>query len=235
MPLLVLVRHGESLWNKLNLFTGWVDIPLSEKGIQEALKAGELLKDYKFDVIFTSELVRAIQTAMLIMSRNKHGVAKIEHESGKMKEWSIVYGEHGKNYIPVYKAWQLNERYYGKLQGWNKDYARKVYGDEQVLLWRRSYDIAPPDGESLKDTAERTIPYLKERIIPELEKGKNVLVSAHGNSLRSVVMYIENLTKEEVLRLNIPTGVPLIYGYKDGKLIRKGYLTEHGFITNLVD
>jgi len=129
----------------------------------------------------------------------------------------------------------LNERYYGKLQGWNKDYAREVYGDEQVLLWRRSYDIAPPDGESLKDTAGRTIPYLKERIIPELEKGKNVLVSAHGNSLRSVVMYIENLTKEEVLRLNIPTGVPLIYEYKDGKLIRKGYLTEHGFITNLID
>jgi len=235
MSLLVLVRHGESLWNKLNLFTGWVDIPLSEKGIQEALKAGELLKDYKFDVIFTSELVRAIQTAMLIMSRNKHGVAKVEHESGKMKEWGIVYGEHGKNYISVYKAWQLNERYYGKLQGWNKDYAREVYGDEQVLLWRRSYDIAPPDGESLKDTAGRTIPYLKERIIPELEKGKNVLVSAHGNSLRSVVMYIENLTKEEVLRLNIPTGVPLIYEYKDGKLIRKGYLTEHGFITNLID
>ncbi|ALM75427.1 2,3-bisphosphoglycerate-dependent phosphoglycerate mutase [Thermococcus barophilus] len=235
MALLVLVRHGESLWNRLNIFTGWVDIPLSENGIQEALKAGDLLKDYKFDVIFTSELVRAIQTAMLIMSRNKHGVAKIEHENGKMKEWGTVYGEHGRNYIPVYKAWQLNERYYGKLQGWNKDYARKVYGDEQVLLWRRSYDIAPPGGESLKDTAKRTIPYLKERIIPELEKGKNVLVSAHGNSLRSVVMHIENLTKEEVLRLNIPTGIPLIYEYKNRKLIRKGYLTERGFINKLIE
>ncbi|WP_324736632.1 2,3-bisphosphoglycerate-dependent phosphoglycerate mutase [Thermococcus sp. SY098] len=234
MALLVLVRHGESLWNKLNIFTGWVDIPLSENGIQEALKAGDLLKDYKFDVIFTSELVRAIQTAMLIMSRNKHGVAKIEHENGMMKEWGTVYGEHGRNYIPVYKAWQLNERYYGKLQGWNKDYARKVYGDEQVLLWRRSYDIAPPGGESLKDTAKRTIPYLKERIIPELEKGKNVLVSAHGNSLRSVVMHIENLTKEEVLRLNIPTGIPLIYEYKNRELIRKGYLTEKGFINKLI-
>ncbi|ADT84248.1 2,3-bisphosphoglycerate-dependent phosphoglycerate mutase [Thermococcus barophilus] len=235
MALLVLVRHGESLWNRLNIFTGWVDIPLSENGIREALKAGDLLKDYKFDVIFTSELVRAIQTAMLIMSRNKHGVAKIEHENGKMKEWGTVYGEHGRNYIPVYKAWQLNERYYGKLQGWNKDYARKVYGDEQVLLWRRSYDIAPPGGESLKDTAKRTIPYLKERIIPELEKGKNVLVSAHGNSLRSVVMHIENLTKEEVLRLNIPTGIPLIYEYKNRKLIRKGYLTERGFINKLIE
>ena len=234
MALLVLVRHGESLWNKLNLFTGWVDIPLSENGVREALKAGDLLKDYKFDVIFTSELVRAIQTAMLIMSRNKHGVAKIEHENGMMKEWGIVYGEHGRNYIPVYKAWQLNERYYGKLQGWNKDYAREVYGDEQVLLWRRSYDIAPPGGESLKDTAKRTIPYLKERIIPELEKGKNVLVSAHGNSLRSVVMHIENLTEEEVLRLNIPTGIPLIYEYKNRKLIRKGYLTEKGFINKLI-
>lgn len=164
MSLLVLLRHGESVWNKLNLFTGWVDVPLSERGIEEALKAGELLKDYKFDIVFTSELVRAIQTAMLVMSKNQSsGVPVIIHSSGKMKEWGVIYGEHGKNYIPVIKAWQLNERYYGKLQGFNKDKAREIYGKRQVLLWRRSYNIAPPEGESLKDTAQRTIPYFKEK------------------------------------------------------------------------
>jgi len=232
MSELVLVRHGESLWNRLNLFTGWVDVPLSERGIEEALRAGELLKDYRFDVVFTSELIRAIQTAMLIMSRNNSGVPKIIHEKGKMEEWGRVYGEHGKNYVPVYKSWHLNERYYGKLQGWNKDHARRVYGEEQVHLWRRSYDIAPPGGESLKDTAERTVPYFEERIIPELEKGRNVLVSAHGNSLRSIVMHIEGLTREQVLRLNIPTGVPLVYEYS-GNLRRRGYLREEGFDDDL--
>lgn len=233
MSKLILIRHGESLWNKLNLFTGWVDVPLSERGIEEALKAGELLKGWRIDVVFTSELVRAIQTAMLVMSKNTSGVPKIEHEKGKMKDWGIVYGEHGKNYIPVYKSWHLNERYYGKLQGFNKDEAKKIYGEEQVLLWRRSYDIAPPGGESLKDTAERTIPYFKKKIIPELEKGKNVLVSAHGNSLRSIVMHIEKLTKEQVLRLNIPTGVPLVYEYSEGKLERVGYLYEWGYDRSL--
>ncbi len=233
MAYLVLVRHGESLWNKMNLFTGWVDVPLSEKGINEALKAGELLKNYRFAVIFTSELVRAIQTAMLIMSKNPSGVPKIEHESGRVREWGRVYGGHGKNYIPVYKSWHLNERYYGKLQGWNKDYARKIFGVDRVHLWRRSYDVAPPEGESLKDTAARTIPYLKERIIPELEKDRSVLVSAHGNSLRSIVMHIEKLTKEEIINLNIPTGIPLIYEYMEGKLIRLGYLTAEGFDKSL--
>lgn len=235
MSKLVLLRHGESMWNKLNLFTGWVDVPLSDRGIEEALRAGELLKDYRFDVIFTSELIRAIQTAMLVMSRNRSGVPKVIHEDGKMKEWGVVYGEHGKNYVPVYKSWHLNERYYGKLQGWNKDHARKVYGEEQVHLWRRSYDVAPPDGESLKDTAERTVPYFRERVIPELEKGKNVLVSAHGNSLRSIVMHIEGLTKEEVLRLNIPTGgVPLVYEYENGGALRRiGYLRKNGFDDDL--
>lgn len=229
MSLLVLLRHGESVWNKLNLFTGWVDVPLSEKGIEEALKAGELLKDYKFDMVFTSELVRAIQTAMLVMSKNRgSGVPVIVHSSGRMKEWGVIYGRHGKNYIPVIKAWQLNERYYGKLQGFNKDKAREIYGKRQVLLWRRSYDVAPPEGESLEDTARRTIPYFEEKIITELKKGKNVLVSAHGNSLRSIVMHLENLSEEEVLKLNIPTGVPLIYEYKEGDMIRNGYLTEEG-------
>ncbi|WP_297436058.1 2,3-bisphosphoglycerate-dependent phosphoglycerate mutase [Thermococcus sp.] len=229
MAYLVLLRHGESLWNKLNLFTGWVDVPLSERGIEEALKAGELLRDYRFGVVFTSELVRAIQTAMLVMSKSSSGVAKIEHENGKMKEWGRVHGRQGARYVPVYTSWQLNERYYGKLQGWNKEHAQEVFGAEQVHLWRRSYNISPPEGESLKDTAARTVPYLKERILPELEKGRNVLVSAHGNSLRSIVMYIEKLTEEEVLKLNIPTGIPLVYEHVDGKLVRHGYLTGEGF------
>ncbi|WP_048151535.1 2,3-bisphosphoglycerate-dependent phosphoglycerate mutase [Palaeococcus ferrophilus] len=231
MSRLVLVRHGESLWNKLNLFTGWVDVPLSERGIDEALRAGELLKDWKFEVVFTSELVRAISTATLIMAKNKHGVAKIVHE-GRMGEWGEIHGEDGKNVVPVYRSWHLNERYYGKLQGWNKDRAREVFGAERVHLWRRSYDVAPPGGESLKDTAARTVPFFRERILPALNGG-NVLVSAHGNSLRSIVMHIEGLTREEVLRLNIPTGVPLVYDYVDGRLKRLGYLGEKGYDPDL--
>ncbi len=231
MPVLVLLRHGESLWNRLNLFTGWVDVPLSERGIQEALRAGELLRRWRFDVIFTSELVRAIQTAMLAMAESER-VPVILH-NGKMGEWGRIHGEDGKGFIPVIKSWRLNERYYGELQGWNKDRAREVFGEEQVHLWRRSYDIAPPGGESLKDTAERTIPFFKGRLLAALEEGKNVLVSAHGNSLRSMVMYIEGLTKEEILRLNIPTGVPLVYDYINGKLVRRGYLTERGYEKDL--
>lgn len=231
MPVLVLLRHGESLWNRLNLFTGWVDVPLSEKGIQEALKAGKLLKGCHFDVIFTSELVRAIQTAMLAMAESE-SVPVMLHK-GRMGEWGRIHGKDGKDFIPVIKSWRLNERYYGKLQGWNKDHAREVFGEERVHLWRRSYDIAPPGGESLKDTAERTVPFFRERILPALDEGKNVLVSAHGNSLRSIVMHIERLTKEEILRLNIPTGVPLVYDYVDGKLVRRGYLTGEGYDNDL--
>nr|WP_240922761.1 2,3-bisphosphoglycerate-dependent phosphoglycerate mutase [Thermococcus sp. Bubb.Bath] len=150
-----------------------------------------------------------------------------------MGEWGKIHGKDGKDFIPVIKSWHLNERYYGELQGWDKDHARRVFGEEQVHLWRRSYDIAPPRGESLKDTAERTVPFFKEKILPALGEGKNVLVSAHGNSLRSIVMHIEGLTKEEVLRLNIPTGVPLVYDYVDGKLVRRGYLTEEGYERDL--
>lgn len=259
MPYLVLIRHGESIWNKLNLFTGWVDVPLSENGLNEAIKAGELLRDYKFDTAYTSELIRAMQTLMIVMSKNiASGFPKIEHESGKMKDWGKIYGdqdkirkissdsqiedssENGKNYLPVYKSWRLNERYYGRLQGINKDEASKIYGKKKVFLWRRSYDIAPPGGESLKDTAKRTIPYFKENIIPELQRGKNVIVSAHGNSLRSVVSYIENLSTEEIPKLNIPTGVSLFYNYsvqkekEKEKLERIGYLIKKDkFINDL--
>ena len=220
MSKLVLIRHGQSVWNLKNVFTGWVDVPLSEKGIEEALNAGTKLQDMQFDVVFTSVQVRAIQTAMIALANNKSGkTPAVIHEEGKMKDWTKVYSEEmRKEMIPVYRNWHLNERYYGELQGLNKAETAKEYGEEKVHQWRRSYDIAPPAGECLKDTAERTIPFFKETILPQLEAGKDILVSAHGNSLRSIVMFIDQLSSEEVLKLEIPTGSPMLYEYKDGKL-----------------
>jgi 2,3-bisphosphoglycerate-dependent phosphoglycerate mutase len=223
MAKLVLVRHGQSLWNKKNVFTGWVDVPLSTVGIEEALKAGETLADVEFDAVYTSVQVRALETAMIAMAQNKSEKTPVViHSDGKMSEWGVIYSEEmNKNVIPVYRDWHLNERYYGELQGMNKAETAKTYGDEQVHIWRRSYDVPPPNGECLQDTAERTIPFFKENILKQLKEGKNVLVSAHGNRLRSIVMYIENLSKEEVLKLEIPTGVPLLFNYENNKLIRE--------------
>ncbi len=226
MAKLILIRHGESVWNKKNVFTGWVDVPLSNNGIKEAIKAGEQLSAINFDVVFTSVQVRAIETAMITLAQNKsEKTPVIIHDEGKMQEWATIYNETMKNnIIPVFRNWHLNERYYGELQGKNKAETAKEYGDEMVHQWRRSYDVPPPNGECLKDTAERTIPFFKENILTQLEKGKNVLVSAHGNSLRSIVMYIENLTKEGVLNLEIPTGKPLIYNYDNGSLKKSDHL-----------
>ena len=226
MTKLILIRHGESVWNKKNVFTGWVDVPLSSNGVIEAVKAGEQLSKIQFDVIFTSVQVRAIETAMLVMAQNTSDKTPVViHSEGKMKDWTTIYsGPMVQRIIPVYQDWHLNERYYGELQGKNKAETAKEYGDGQVHLWRRSYDVPPPAGECLKDTAGRTIPFFKGQILPQLEQGKNVLVSAHGNSLRSIVMHIENLTKEGVLSLEIPTGKPFCYGMEKGKLIRKQML-----------
>jgi 2,3-bisphosphoglycerate-dependent phosphoglycerate mutase len=223
MAKLVLIRHGQSVWNKKNVFTGWVDVPLSQEGILEAIKAGEKLANIEFDVVYTSVQIRAIETAMIALaSNNSSKTPVIIHETGKMAEWTGIYSESmEKNIIPVYSDWHLNERYYGLLQGKNKAETASTYGEEQVHIWRRSYDVAPPEGECLKDTAERTLPYFKEYILAELEAGKNVLVSAHGNSLRSIVMAIEHLTEEEVLKLEIPTGIPLFYEYQDGTLNKR--------------
>jgi 2,3-bisphosphoglycerate-dependent phosphoglycerate mutase len=222
MAQLVLIRHGESVWNKKNVFTGWVDVPLSTNGIDEALKAGDRLSDITFDVVYTSVQIRAIQTAMIALARNKSDKTPvIVHTEGKMAEWTGIYSdEMRKSIVPVYRDWHLNERYYGHLQGKNKAETAEAYGKEQVHLWRRSYDVAPPEGECLKDTAERTIPFFKEKILTDLHEGKNVLVSAHGNSLRSIVMYIENLTREEVLQLEISTGIPILFSFENGKLSR---------------
>ena len=191
MATLVLIRHGQSLWNAENRFTGWTDIDLSKKGEKEAKEAGEKLENVAFDVVHTSALMRAQRTAEIIIKHNK--ISKD---------------------IPTYKDERLNERHYGSLQGLNKTETAEKYGAEQVHIWRRSFDISPPDGESLKMTAERTLPYFKEDVLRHLNEGKNVLISAHGNSLRSIVMYIENISKEDIVKLEILTGVPRTYEYE---------------------
>ncbi len=201
MPQLILLRHGESQWNLENRFTGWVDVPLSKKGVEEAQQAGAKLKGYKFDRAFTSVLKRAIDTLNIVLD--------------------II----GQKNLPTEFDQALNERHYGDLQGLNKAETAKKYGDAQVKLWRRSYDIQPPNGESLKDTAARVLPYWEAKIWPTVLKGENVLVAAHGNSLRSLVMHLDKLTREQVIELNIPTGVPLLYEFdKSGKEISHRYL-----------
>lgn len=200
MPKLILLRHGQSVWNLENKFTGWVDVDLSEKGIKEAHQAGKALKGEKIDIIFSSVLKRANRTADIAL-----------------KEMGLD--------MPYERDQALNERHYGDLQGLNKADTAKKYGDEQVHIWRRSYDINPPGGESLKDTKARVLPYFEEKILPELKQGKNVFIVAHGNSLRSLVMHLENISQEEILKLNIPTGVPYVYEMDDKlNILSKNYL-----------
>jgi len=201
MARLILLRHGESQWNLENRFTGWVDVPLSPRGIQEAKDAGEKLRDYTFDRAFTSVLARANETLRLVLD---------------------TIGQTG---IPIEKDKALNERMYGELQGLNKDETAKKYGEAQVKIWRRSYDVRPPGGESLKDTAERVLPYYEGTIKPYLLNGDTILVAAHGNSLRALIMELEQLSREQVLELNIPTGAPLLYELdKTGKVLNHRYL-----------
>lgn len=187
--LLVLVRHGQSDWNLKNLFTGWRDIDLTEKGVAEAREAGRKLKaqGIKFDVAFTSALRRAQRTLDLMLT------------------------ELGQTTIPIFKDQALNERDYGDLVGLNKDDARKKWGEEQVHIWRRSYDVAPPGGESLKDTLARALPYYVTDILPRVLRGERVLVAAHGNSLRALVMVLDKHTPDSITKLNLDTGVPMIY------------------------
>jgi 2,3-bisphosphoglycerate-dependent phosphoglycerate mutase len=187
--LLVLVRHGQSEWNLKNLFTGWRDVDLSDQGIAEAHAAGRKLKaqGLRFDLAFTSVLIRAQRTL------------------------DIMLDELGQRGIPVKEDQALNERDYGDLVGLNKDDARKRWGEEQVHVWRRSYDVAPPGGESLRDTAARVLPYYVQEILPPVLQGKRVLVSAHGNSLRALVMVLDHHTPESITKLNLDTGVPMIY------------------------
>jgi 2,3-bisphosphoglycerate-dependent phosphoglycerate mutase len=216
---IVLMRHGQSEWNRKNLFTGWVDIPLSEEGIRESLEGGNAFRDIPIDVAFTSSLIRAHMTLTFAMLHHTSGAIPcfLHPGQGKLESWAKVYSaEAEKQLLPVYPAWELNERMYGRLQGLNKAETAAQYGAEQVHLWRRSYDIAPPEGESLKMTAERAIPYFQRSIIPHLERGKNVLVVAHGNSLRAIVMHIRKLSPAEVLKLELATGAPLLFRYERG-------------------
>lgn len=235
---LVLLRHGESLWNKENRFTGWTDIDLSEKGIEEAKQAGRLLKEagFVFDVAFTSVLKRAIRTL-----------------------W-IVQDEMDLMWIPVHLSWRLNERHYGALQGLNKAEMAAKFGEEQVLLWRRSYDVRPPAldksdarypghdpryrdlaeqdlplTECLKDTVERFLPYWHEVIAPTIQSGKRVIIAAHGNSLRALVKYLDQISDEEIVGLNIPTGIPLIYELdEDLRPLRHYYLGDQAQIQQAI-
>lgn len=201
MARLVLLRHGESQWNLENRFTGWVDVPLSPRGIQEAKNAGDTLRGFTFDRAFTSVLVRANETLRLALDAI------------------------GQPNIPIEKDKALNERMYGELQGLNKAETVKKYGEAQVKIWRRSYDVRPPGGESLKDTAERVLPYYEHTIKPYLLKGDTILVAAHGNSLRALIMELEQLSREQVLELNIPTGAPLLYELDEmGKVVNHRYL-----------
>ena len=234
MTKLVLVRHGESEWNKLNLFTGWEDVDLSEKGHEEAIQGGQILKKegYDFDICYTSYLKRAIHT--------------LNH----------VLDEMDRVWLPVVKDWHLNERHYGALQGLNKAETAEKYGEDQVKIWRRSFDIKPPAlepndercaqkrdlyrnvdpsvlpyHESLETTIERVIPYFNDVILPDMKAGKRVIIAAHGNSLRALVMHFDNLTKEQILEVNIPTAVPLVYEFDDNfKAVKNYYLGDQDLI-----
>lgn len=227
---LVIVRHGESEWNKLNLFTGWTDVELSEKGIEEAKEGGKALAEggFDFDICYTSYLKRAIHTLQYILHEMK-------------RDW-----------LPVVKTWKLNERHYGGLQGLNKSETAEKYGEDQVKIWRRSFDIAPPlleeddercphlqtpyrdvsknelpRTESLKDTIARAVPYFESVIKPEMLAGKRVLIAAHGNSLRALIKHFEKLSDEEIIQVNLPTGVPLVYEFDENfAVISKSYLGD---------
>lgn len=198
---LVIVRHGQSAWNLENRFTGWVDVDITAKGEEEAKNAGEKLKNYKFDLAYTSNLKRAQRTLQIILETT--------HQSD----------------LNVIKDEALNERHYGDLQGANKAETAEKYGDEQVHIWRRSFDIAPPNGESLKDTLARVLPYFEKEIVPKLKAGKNIIIAAHGNSLRALIMYLEKLNPEEILQVEIPTGQPKEYQLDENlKIISSKFL-----------
>ena len=200
MAQLVIVRHGQSQWNLENRFTGWVDVDLAPKGIEEAHAAGKKLKPFSFDLAYTSGLQRAQKTLGIILE--EMGVS-----------------------MDVTRNEALNERMYGDLQGMDKDEARKQFGEEQVHIWRRSFDVPPPGGESLELTAKRVLPYFEAEIVPHIKAGKNIIIAAHGNSLRALVMFLENMTPEQILKTEIPTGAPRLYELDaDLKVLKAEYL-----------
>lgn len=239
MHKLVLIRHGESVWNKLNLFTGWTDVDLSEEGIKEAHRGGQVLakEGYDFDVVYTSLLKRAIHTM------------------------NIVLDELDRNWLPIKKTWRLNERHYGALQGLNKAETARKYGEAQVKIWRRSYDVAPPElskddprnpanmemfrqvpsadlplHESLQLVVRRTVPFFEQEIMPAMKRNERVLIVAHGNSIRALVKYLDQMKDEDIVGVNIPTGVPLVYEFDDDlKVIRHYYLMDEAELKARMD
>ncbi|CAL1390395.1 unnamed protein product [Linum trigynum] len=222
---LILIRHGESLWNEKNLFTGCVDVPLTKKGVEEAIEAGKRISNIPVDMIYTSALIRAQMTAMLAMTQHRRKKVPIimHNENEQARSWSQVFSDDTmKQSIPVITAWQLNERMYGELQGLNKQETAERYGNDKVHEWRRSYDIPPPNGESLEMCAERAVAYFRDYIEPQLQSGRNVMIAAHGNSLRSIIMYLDELTSQEVVSLELSTGIPMLYIFKEGRFVRRG-------------
>ncbi|MEM8629476.1 MAG: 2,3-bisphosphoglycerate-dependent phosphoglycerate mutase [Chlamydiota bacterium] len=221
MTNLILLRHGQSVFNKKNLFTGWVDVPLSPQGIEEARSAGAFLQNYTIDVVYVSDLIRALMTTFLVLSVRGEECLPILFDE-KQGPWSSLHAKEltGK-FLPVYRDARLNERMYGELQGKDKQQVRDEFGQEQVHLWRRSYDTPPPGGESLEDNTKRTIPYFLETVLPRLEAGDNVLIVAHGNSLRAIIKWLKGLSAEEIVQVEIPTGKPLIYSYNAGSFVEK--------------
>lgn len=239
MPTLVVIRHGESVWNKENRFTGWVDVDLGEKGIQEAIQGGQALKEQKlkFDIVYTSVLKRAIKTMNLVLDQlDQH-------------------------WLPIIKSWRLNERHYGELQGLNKSETAEKHGEDQVKVWRRSYDVPPPllkkddprhpshdprykdvpadelpGGESLKLTADRFKPLWEKEIVPKLKAGLNVLIVAHGNSLRALMMILEHMSPEQIMEVNMPTGIPLLYELdSDLKIKTKKFIGDEAAVQKAIE
>jgi len=216
MAKLYLQRHLKSQWNLENRFAGWVDNPVSKEGAEMASDAAKKLAGENFDIVFTSPLIRNQQTTIKILRNLGKNPLFVHLDGGKMQEWGSFEGGFADS-IPTYVSEKLNERYYGKLQGLNKEEAKKTFGEDQVKLWRRSYDVAPPDGESLKDTFNRTVPFYKQFVEPELKSGKNILIVSSGNSLRSIVKYIENISDDEIIDFEMSFGELIKYDFNDGR------------------
>jgi 2,3-bisphosphoglycerate-dependent phosphoglycerate mutase len=216
MAKLILTRHGQSLWNAENKFTGWVDVPLSEMGRAEATIASCKLRDYRVRICFTSMLFRAIETAIIILTEvddicdGKIPIIKHDINDADWHSWDQYNGDPAQE-LPVYLTPILDERYYGELQGLNKAETATKFGKEQVQLWRRSYDVAPPGGESLEDTVKRTVPFFRDRILKHLMAGDNVLIAAHGNSLRAIIKQLENLSAKAIVKVELGTAIPIVY------------------------
>ncbi len=220
MGALVLVRHGESKWNQCNRFTGWVDVPLSEKGIREAQDCAVHCKRFQFDSAFTSDLERARHTLLVILSLQGH-TAIVQHpEDSRYRRWTRLSNRCGGNDIPVFTSSLLNERFYGVLQGMEKGHAERRFGKEKVFRWRRGFTDRPPSGETLQETFKRVYPYFVRSILPRVQRGETVFLAGHGNTLRGIVKYFEGISNEDVAFLDLPHGHPLVYTYKRGRFAR---------------